>query len=275
MFLRLFGLLTLLVSEQSFAKHCTPIREIRDFENPVEEVAQSRLEWDRLEPKGTPRANIFVLPGTGGSMIPDDWTAKSLCRRGFRPLVIQKFGHRKDKEMNWTRMKRQLNLSIFSMQKIMDEYPGVRFGLFGTSLGGIYGATLAGLDSRIEAVVLIAGGGDLASILSYSKEKSVVKFRDALMQRYNVATPEALEAELRQNIPIDPLTVANPHRGVKMLMVINTFDTSVPTDNQKALWDAWNQPKRVRFPLEHISGISAAHVLKHRRMVKFLDRAFP
>lgn len=222
-------------------------------------VGESTAKWDTLVPKKAPRANVLVLPGIGGAMIPDQWTARTLCKMGMQVLLFQGFSHGSDLNYDWDRQDRQTWLAVHTLQKIMDQYPG-RYGLLGTSLGGIYGATLVGLDRRIEAAVLIAAGGDLASILVNSTQDEPRRFKAKVMEKYGIKDEAELETEWRSHIHLDPLMTADPKAKVKMLFAMNHLDHAVPTYNQKLLWKAWGKPKRINIPLDHISGISAHHL---------------
>ena len=57
-------------------------------------------------------------------------------------------------------------------------------------MGACLTTIVAGIDKRVKTGVFILGGGDFASLLTYSKEKSIEKYRNHILKKNNISLKE-------------------------------------------------------------------------------------
>ena len=131
----------------------------------------------------------------------------------------------------------------------LQERPEVdpsRLGIVGTSLGGITGALVIGVDPRFTRNVLVMAGGDPAAILWHAEETSGVRERltelgyDLQRVREFARNTDALRFGKR----VDP----------KHVLMINALtDQTVPRKCTEALWEAFGKPAIQWYPAGHYS----------------------
>lgn len=145
-------------------------------------------------------------------------------------------------------------MQVVSWLKVVKNYQEVY--LFGVSLGAIEGSLLA-LDPNIKAAALVMGGGDMAEIITYSKEPFVVRWREELIRKVEEisgARPseEEILRMLRENLSgADPLRYAVGANPKKILMFAGKADETIPLRNTFKLWLGLNQPRLILFPTTH------------------------
>jgi hypothetical protein len=218
------------------------------------------LELDFYRPTGTNRtAVIVVLPIIGGGYPLEKLFCTYFARQGMAAVLVRR-----------DRLKRALDdlgeindtlqqAAIDARQAIdwietRPELDASRIGAFGISMGGIRAAFLAPLDSRIRAAVIGLAGGDLPYVIAHSKEGGIVRRRTPYLEQHGI-TQNEFEQELRATLACDPLTVApsiDPH---KVLLVLATFDTCVPSKKGFELRRAMGKPETIIVPTGHYTAL--------------------
>ncbi len=117
-----------------------------------------------------------------------------------------------------------------------------RIGLLGVSMGGIVGALLAGIDPRIKATVIFAGGGDWQEIFRLSDHKTMTPVRTYLKGNYS-ALSRLLE-------PVDPIRLI--HRVKNLQMHHGTADMTVPFSTGLALFQQATDTSNVFYQYEGV-----------------------
>ena len=130
----------------------------------------------------------------------------------------------------------------------------------GVSLGGITLSGISAVEEKIEKVLIALAGGDVADVLTSSKENSVKRNIDRLCKHYKISRDD-LKAELRKH-----LTYGNSKmlytQGAKMgyipswkyRMFVTLFDRDVPTRTQHQLRRLLNC-KTLYLPTGHYTAV--------------------
>ncbi len=80
-----------------------------------------------------------------------------------------------------------------------------RIGVAGISMGAIVAALAFEVEPRINSVAILLGGGDIATLLTTSKEDLVVQFREGVMQAQGIGLRRFREEATRILTPSTPL----------------------------------------------------------------------
>lgn len=111
----------------------------------------------------------------------------------------------------------------------------------GVSLGGITLSGLSVIEPLIKKAVIVMGGGDVAEILTTSKEPKVKRNVDALCASFKISR-EDLRAKIRKVLQSDNFKMIYKKAYLegstdswKYRMVISLIDTQVPTRTQLRL----------------------------------------
>jgi cephalosporin-C deacetylase-like acetyl esterase len=132
------------------------------------------------------------------------------------------------------------------------ELDAQRMATAGVSLGGMLSAVLMGVDTRIRAGFFVMAGGDLAQLMSVTREKPIRAFRRRLIEERRLAGPEGFAALLRPVLDAyDPLRFAGALAPADVLLISARWDQVVPPDHTRALWEALGRPDWRRVPSGH------------------------
>jgi len=112
-----------------------------------------------------------------------------------------------------------------------------RIGYYGVSMGGMLGALVAGLDTRIKAPVLVVAWGDYGTLLETS---------DLLKQATSstLLTPELVRQFMAD---VDPIYFVGHISPRPVLMQNGKTDTYVPPAAAEPLHNAAKEPKLIRW----------------------------
>ncbi len=150
------------------------------------------------------------------------------------------------------------------------EVDGRRLGIVGVSHGAIIGPCVLGADSRLAAGVFCMGGAGEAMIVARSRERSVRRFRERIMQVHGLTDPEDLlrlpQAQVSRTEPMRYAAAVDPHA---VLLFKTRLDRAVVPEAQDKLWEALGRPRRVTLPFGHI-GFGLAFYYVAQRAAKFL-----
>ena len=150
-----------------------------------------------------------------------------------------------------------------------------RVGFMGLSLGAIMGSFIAGLEGeRLAAMVLVLAGGDLPYILSVSDNSRVKEMRDGRIEAAGLKTNEEYEEILHQTVRYDPLHFASRAKPDKMLMVMSSNDTKVPTAMQNDLYEAFGKPENSVYKSGHVQTIISLTYWYFNTVTDFLGKKF-
>ena len=144
-----------------------------------------------------------------------------------------------------------------------------RLGIIGISHGAIIGPCVMGADSRLLAGVFCMGGAHEAMIVARSRERSVRRFRERIMQVHGLTDPkDLLRLPQAQASRTEPMRYAGAVDPRSVLLFKTRLDRAVVPEAQDKLWEALGRPRRITLPLGHI-GFGLAFYYAARRAAEF------
>jgi hypothetical protein len=218
------------------------------------------LSLDYYRPVGTNRMPVIVvLPIIGGGYPLEKMFCAYFARHGMAALLVRRESLKRTLD-RLEEINDALLYSAIDARQAMDwvetrpELDASRLGVFGISMGGIRAAFLTPLDTRIRASVIGLAGGDLPYIITYSTEPGLTRRRNGYMKKGHLTECDLVQ-ELKKTITCDPLSTAPSIDPTKVLMVLATCDTSVPTKKGLELRRAMGKPETIFLPTGHYSAV--------------------
>jgi hypothetical protein len=245
---------------------------------PVEGTNSDRrivLDYYDLRSTGRPPV-VMVLPMSGGGYSIERHFAAYFANRGYAAVIVHRDKIPKEQQMieNLNPMIRRMVLDHKRVIDWLETVPDVdagRTGIFGISLGGIKGAMLAPLESRIGAAIIGLAGGDIPYILAYSTEPGLARKREEFLKERGL-TPEDAERELRKLITRDPLIYAPYVDPEKVLLVLARYDTVVPIAKGLELKEKMGNPETIMLPSGHYTAVLSIPYIKSQSFEFFKKR---
>ncbi len=233
-----------------------------------------------------PRPGILVLPVLYDRFsLASGTLARYLAAQGFAALELRSGpsfldrvrvthdGHdptSEDVEIEMIRDGRR-GLDWLCDQREVDER---RLGIIGISHGAMIAPCVMAADSRLQAGVFCMGGAHEAMIVARSREPSVRRFRERIMQAHGLTDPDDLlrlpQALTSRTEPMRYAPAVNPR---SVLLFKTRLDRAVVPEAQDKLWEALGRPRRITLPLGHI-GFGVAFYYAARRAAEFLRERF-
>jgi hypothetical protein len=248
----------------SFACASMPIK-IQDAQDP-----KFVVEF-RKYGKESEGALAVVFPPTGGSTSLDRGYAKALARRGLEAWVIEGWTGFDEISTDPELHDRHITRAKRAFHLIQREAKRDSYRLLGTSVGGMYVAAIAAEEESVEAWVAIASGAPFSRVLAQSDQSDTIKVREARKKEWKFQTADEYESILGGVITQDILPPRFPVREIegskggpsqgsrwnqkKILLVLATEDTAVPTESQRTLWEASGKPSKIEISSNHIWAI--------------------
>jgi cephalosporin-C deacetylase-like acetyl esterase len=162
---------------------------------------------------------------------------EGLAKEGYASIAIdvEWHGDRQEKgksmiSLEFYRTRDAIVQTIIDLRRTIDfvqaqpEIDANRIGYIGASLGGILGLILAGVDSRIDAMVCVGGGGSLQAFFRF------------------LTVPADLA---KAWVPIDPINFAECISPTALLMMHSKTDLIVPPSAAKAIYERVGEPKKL------------------------------
>ncbi len=219
--------------------------------------------------------SVVIVPPTGGENILDRVYANSLCASGIRVSLLQSWEYddvvELDMRMHDQGAERSLAATRHVVEYLSATNAGRKIGLLGTSVGAISGVLAVGYEARLSAGVFIVGGIGMSEIIATSTETTVAQLRTDRMQHFGFADVAAYQAALAQNVTIEPGDFVNWTGPKKVLTVIATEDTSVPTTAQYRLFEAFGRPESIVLNSDHVRAITDTSVFHQLKIVRFFN----
>ena len=213
-------------------------------------------------PKPTGKLLLFSH-GLGGCKEDVVWFKEIADTFGFSMLAIdaRKHGERKSEvtKVDATGLMEGLAMTIVDNRLTIDV--ALRNGwtsegrivLVGTSMGGVLGSVIAGVEKRIGGAALYVPGGDLPDILAKSKDPTVVQVRGNI--------PKLVFRMLGGQLAnIEPLNYIDKISPRPLMIQLGKHDDVVPFEDGVKLFKKAKEPKDLVL---HDSG----HDLPHDRAI--------
>jgi dipeptidyl aminopeptidase/acylaminoacyl peptidase len=218
----------------------------------------------------------MVVPVSGGSYQAERIFAAYFAKQGMAAVIVHRPKLSGDVE-SLDELNTMLKQTVKDHIQVLDwlvTQPSLdtnRVALFGASLGGIKGALLTALDGRIKAAALGLAGSDLPYIVTHSTERGVVRARTAVLQKQHWTLPE-LEQRLRDNITLDPQTLAPYVDSRKVLLILGVFDSVVPFKKGWELRKHLGKPETILLPSGHYTAALFIPYLEYATLTFFKQR---
>ena len=234
------------------------------------------IEVDYYRPVSTNRLPIImVLPMLGGGYELERHFAGYFASHGYAAAIVRR--DRRQKQMKVEELDLLMRQMVIDHRQVVDwietrsELDSKKLGIFGVSMGGIKGAILIALESRIKAAALGLTGGDLPFIISHTTESGLVRRRAKELEERNITIEES-EQQLRRIITCDPITYAGYVDPRKVMLVLANNDTVVPIQKGIELKEKMSNPETIFIPGGHYTAVLAIPYIKSQSMAFFEKR---
>lgn len=179
---------------------------------------------------------------------------------------------REIKKMDEKSLLRLRALSFF-LDCLKEKGRGEKIGIIGISYGGIEGVVFALKYKKIDCVIIINAGGDIAGIITESAEKEIRENLKRIEEKIGL-TDEELKKIIRENLnDLDPLNLSVDIPISKILIISSFGDKTVPYKYQKILWKHFKKPERILLPYGH-RGVVFYFFKILERIFKLFDENF-
>lgn len=134
----------------------------------------------------------------------------------------------------------------WALERFNGPHGGGPVGVMGFSLGGFVTLLTACVDERIKfAVPIIASGELVRGVWKRPIGKTLVRdferaglTEERVRENWQIISP----IYLRPKLPVD-----------RIQLIAARYDTMIPAENVKALWEAWGRPRIRWLPCGHVS----------------------
>jgi len=114
------------------------------------------------------------------------------------------------------------------MIRYLDNRFGYEYvGVSGVSLGGIFAALIAAEEQKIQDVLMMISGGNIAEVLRTSTERPIAEIRDLVEKKFT-GSNEDLWKILKEELAIaEPLARADSLCGKRVRIIANHWDSVI------------------------------------------------
>lgn len=225
-------------------------------EGPLNQPHRITMEYYRQD-RGEKVPVIVVLPILGGRYSITRTFAAHFADEGYAALLVYRQKSYK-KNLGIKNVDQTLKQIVIDHKLVLDwveqqpELDAERIGLFGVSMGSIKASLLTALDDRVSAAVLGLVAGDIPHILTYSSEPGIKKKRNAYMEEHQITRAD-LFRELKARVECDPMIYAEFMDAANIMMILGRFDTVMPYQKGRQLWQKVGKPELITILSGHIT----------------------
>lgn len=194
---------------------------------------------------------VILMHGLGGdkNMFKMMWGTLTSAGYALFAIDAQYHGERKPKDpvqifgVHPYLTRDALTQTVIDLRRAVDflatrnEIDPQRIGYLGASMGGIIGSMFAGVDTRVQAPILLVAGGNWKILMEQSTLPNVAEGREKRLEQASAA--------LKILDPIDPVHWVGKISPRPVLFINGDGDTVVPVASNKALHEAAKEPKQV------------------------------
>jgi dienelactone hydrolase len=210
-----------------------------------------------------PHPCVIFLHGIGQKKEFIDDIAEPFVKAGFAMATFDQYtrGERRLSDdagivTEGLALRRRGALTVLETRRLVDylltrdDIAGERIYLVGASFGAITGATAFAFEPRIQAGVLVYGGGDLPVLLASDEARKELGV-------WTTPVAHLMAFLLAPSDPVRYIPWASPR---PVLLQGGTHDRIVPPESGQALFDAAKDPKEIIwYDSDHI-GLDEEHV---------------
>ena len=208
---------------------------------------------------------LLMIPPIHGVSYRETNVSEHFISCGYHSVVIEPVKNITDSSLTIKNFQKNLlcfitavrsTIDIFEMKDNVDPK---NIFVWAASMGAIYGSIAVGIDSRINAAILIVGGTPIVNIVTESQQEQVVKYRNERIQQEHLESVEDFRKKMKENIDIEVARFTKNRNSSDLLFVIALKDHSVPTQYQFQLAHAFGDHATI---IENNGG-HAATILKY------------
>jgi len=232
-----------------------------------------------IPPGPGPHATVVVFPILAGSHIVSEMLAKVLVGRGYLVARLERPKLEFEETEDAEEPAKALRSAVMDARRLIDilewrsDVDRSRIATAGISVGGIMASLLQGSDPRVRASVLVMPGGNVADILTDSRERPIRAFRSNLMQREGLDL-EGFRARMQPIMdPLDPTLYATHIDPDSVFFASARLDRIIRPEHTRALWRSLGRPAWTKLPLGHYQLLPFFWWVVHRG-ADHLDRFF-
>ena len=232
------------------------------------------VEVEIRTPKKNMRGAILILPPTGGRTFLEGQYAKSLCKLGFKTLVMENWAGMNEKAFELSIHSRHLARGQKAIDSVVENLKTKNLGIIGTSVGAIHGATALGRVASIKAGFLIAGGGPIGEVIATAGEKGVKKLREARFKEMGFKSIAEYAQAINNTVPkeLDALNYSEAIKSKKLNLVVSTKDTTVLSKHQENFVEAFEPEEVYEFDSNHAWTIIKTWWFHEDKIINFFDQ---
>ena len=227
---------------------------VRDVTLQSNAVKSGSIDFEYYDVDGTERTPVvIVLPIFDGQPIVTRYFARYFANQGWAALAL---GRERDLLDNLEKPEQAIHDNILEYRRVLDwvaqqpELDPNSIGLFGISFGAMDAVMLTALDDRIDALVAVMAGGDLAYMLMNTNYRPLSRAVQAMLEETGLSR-EGLLQELEERFATDPLTFGPYVDAQRVLMIMTRTDALVPFESQQALRTSIGMPETLYLPTGH------------------------
>ena len=221
---------------------------------------------------------LIIVPPINGVSSRERSVTKHFIEQGYNTLIIEPVKNISDSSIPISEFENNLLSFVGAVRSAIDvmiekpEVDGNNAFIWASSMGAIYSSIVIGEDKRINAGILIVGGGFIGDIVTDSKQKYIVKYKKDRMLKESIKTEEEFRKKMNENVKIDPLTYALKRTSSQIFFVMALKDKSVPTKYQMALFEAFGGPSNFKkYNRGHVGTLMRSHLSRLDKYSNFTN----
>jgi len=227
---------------------------VRQLELPPVEDSTKSIAFEYYDVDGDARTPVvMLLPIFNGQLAIPRFFARYFANAGLAAVVVKRG---RDPLEALTAPNETIEGNLQDYRRVLDwieqepELDASRIGVFGVSLGAMDAVMLAGLDQRVNSLVIAMAGGDLSYLLANTNYRRVARTIDDMADELGM-TRELLGARLDAAMKLDPLEIAPYIDAERVFMILTRTDAIVPFEAQQRLRDELGSPEALYLLTGH------------------------
>ena len=246
-----------------------------------------KINFERYTPRQSSDRAILMMPPTNGVTPLETRYKWAFCRAGYVVYVVETWTGIDEVALELEVHNRLLGRGQAAIDGVLTQISEPYIALFGTSVGGIHGATALGRVDEINAAFLVAAGHPVASVIARSELGEMRDIRERRIRSNGWNGIDEYERALIETIYVEPGRYAEVARKKQLGVAIVDRDVTVHTDLQQALARDLDADLVINVSGRSVPGVSwlvggGAHVagifrtwwFHEEEIIQFFDRSY-
>jgi hypothetical protein len=218
---------------------------------------------------------LVIVPPINGVSSREKNVSEHFIDQGYHAIVIEPVKNIADYSVPIADFQKNLLCFVSAVRSTIDvfeqkeEVDPRNIFIWGASMGAIHSSIVVSVDPRINAAILIVGGTSIADIVTDSRQRHVVRYKNERIGSEHLASFEDFRVKLKECITVDVSHFSQSRKATDLFFVVALKDKSVPTRNQLELVSAFGEgSKVVRYNCGHVKALLRTHL---RHLDQFSD----